>query len=411
MSNEVALAFCVHHKPWLMMSTLITVMAQRFREFDISLLAQKGDGSCLNRDGYDDYHELARQYGSNRQLSAYDRRVDDICNVRGHDLVTIDYDNDHLLDSGAWLKFMRDGHWKRYRYIICMQEGNLCTNDRVLDSMLSFARERNVHFLSAGHEKRRLPRSTVESYNTQKRTATPLDRFHDEKIRETFELFCRDETFRDLYDNWGDDVGLITQNHVPDVVREPFLRRMRSIGRTLRDKHELPVFRRSIHENTYRRPLGNVVDQYFLHENTAYHRADDLEWFGCSCQHLFSHEFLTRLSEEFDDHRLYDIMDVPFAGSAMEIIWGFLPKWLGFEKWFFDGFHRVRKNHVTYEREDDCPGMCSYINSYFKGILRVVPDGEYVRIERIHPDYSFLRNILTKEYFGGATAREGGRRA
>ena len=54
----------------------------------------------------------------------------------------------------------------------------------------------------------------------------------------------------------------------------------------------------------------------------------------------------------------------PFLGEIFEIIWGMIPKVLGFEKWFFDGIHRVRKNFITDKREDDIDGMIKYLNLY-----------------------------------------------
>ena len=42
-----------------------------------------------------------------------------------------------------------------------------------------------------------------------------------------------------------------------------------------------------------------------------------------------------------------------------------MPKWLGHDRYFFDGIHRPRKNFITNLREDDANGKYfSYLNKY-----------------------------------------------
>ncbi|TBR20343.1 hypothetical protein EPO66_00065 [bacterium] len=400
MKNKIAIVFCVHHKPWLMMSTLITTMAQNFHDMDIIFLYQMGDGACFNKPTYKEYHYLAKKCGMNPQLSDYDARVRDICKIDKFNISEIEFENDHGLDSGAWYKFIRTGLWEKYDRVIFIQEGNLFTGENVLRTALEFAEDNKVDFLSAGHEKQKLPKSVVLQYNS-KETPSEINIYHDAMMRETFEVFCRDREFKRLFDNWDPQLVMTTQNHVPDILLDGLYHRLRQIARSLKRKHELPVFTRTICENTYRRILRNVIDNYTVRNKVIFHKANDPEWFGCSCQHMFSREFLRKFSVKLNEHKMYDVLDMAYCGTSLEIIWGFLPNWLGFDKWFFDGFHRVRKNFVSYKREDDREGMCRYINLYFKGLITVVPEGDFVKITKMHRKFDYMRSILPSAYFKG----------
>jgi len=112
-----------------------------------------------------------------------------------------------------------------------------------------------------------------------------------------------------------------------------------------------------------------------------------------------SRDFLLRLSEKLDQFEMYDALDMPFAGSPLEHIWGFLPAWLGFEKWFTDGFHRVRKQFTTYQREDYPPEMAGYINRYHRGRLVVGWHEDHLKLQAWRSDLGDLRQVLPAAYF------------
>ena len=84
---------------------------------------------------------------------------------------------------------------------------------------------------------------------------------------------------------------------------------------------------------------------------------------------------------------------MPFSATALEIIWGQVPLWLGFEKYFFDGIHRVRKNFINYRREDDPKGMVEYINRYFLGQVVVESEGDFMKILKLSESN---KNLLSK---------------
>lgn len=399
MKSKLAVVLCLHHKPWLGMSTLITLALQDYKDFDLYLLYQAGDGSCLKKESYRDYFNLVQKNEGFTQLSNYDERVKIIVNQFKHNnIYEMEFENDHSLDSGAWYKFIKTKKWREYDYTFFIQEGAVFTRNNAISSTVDFLEKNNINFLSAGHEKRKLAKDFGIRCNTKKNNFSEIDFFHDQQLENVFKIFCRNQKFRELYDNWKFNFKITTQNHVPSIINsasEVFPR----IYRSIRRRNFNFLFGKIIHENACKRPLKDVIDKYVEHNRIIFHKDNGLEWFGCSCQHFFSRKFLEDFSNKLEEHKLYDAIDIPFSGGALEIIWGFLPKWLGFDKWFFDGIHRVRKDFVTYKREDDPKGMCKYINRYFKGKIFVIPDGDFIKIKRLNKKFNFLRDILGKDYF------------
>ena len=112
-----------------------------------------------------------------------------------------------------------------------------------------------------------------------------------------------------------------------------------------------------------------------------------------------SRRLLACLSDRLDSYNIYDVLDLPFVGTPLEFIWGLMPSWLGCEKWFTDGMHRVRKHFTTYERVDYPPEMASYINRYYCGRIRVGGDGDFMNIRSLRRDYRNLETIFPERYF------------
>ena len=439
-SRDLGIVFCVHHKPWLMMSTLITTLMQDYEGADLYFAYNVGDGVCMNKPSYDEYFDLADRYGIDPQLSPYDPRVRDVCRVRGFNVHEIEFENDTTLDSGAWYKFLQTGLWRRHEHVLFLGEGSLLTRVGTLSAMKSLARARGVHFVASGHEKRRLPRALMLNYYGRSPNATPMHAFHDRMIRQTFEIFCRDPAFRAVFDRWPDDGPAATENHVPDIwprsrwgqrwagvlngrqvdgtgFRSALkhgvakrrslilaLDRVRTHARVRIQRHKpRPDPGRSgavqrIYVNGLLRPAHEVVE--VVEEGGAhFHQASEPEWFGCTVAHFFSREFLERLTERLERYAMYDALDLPYAATALETIWGLIPAWLGYDKWFTDGIHRVRKNFVTNRREDDAATMAWYINQYYRGALCVAPSGDSVKLRAWHPSLEFLTERLNEHYF------------
>ena len=144
--------------------------------------------------------------------------------------------------------------------------------------------------------------------------------------------------------------------------------------------------------------LADVVQTERVH-GVRFHRVDGPEWFGCTTIHVMSRRFLERLSEKLEAFEMYDVLDLPFSATGLEIVWGMMPAWLGFDKWFTDGFHRVRKGFVTYVREDYPAEMASYINRYHRGVVAVTPDGDYLKVRAHRRGLERLSEQLPTAYF------------
>ena len=434
MSGKVAIVFCVHHKPWLMMSTLLTLVSQERQEADLFFVYNVGDGESL-RESYREYREVAARAGVNSQLSPFDERVREVCRVRGWNVFELEYENDHGLDSGCWYKFIRDGRWRDYEYVLLVHEGMLLANPRLLAALVAFADRRKVHFVASGHEKRRVRRTSMEPDPAGDPASTPLDDYHRRMMAETFGIFCRDPEFRPVYDSWRSDFPVETEHHVPRVNAQGVLeRRVRAriqkewgsaftdpdaswAGRFIRSgPHAVDRWSSrarmglGLAEPAESQPLAYIGGSYDvspinnasaidIERGVTFHRVDAQEWFGCATNHLLSRTFLERFSDRLNRFGMFDVLDLPFAGSALEVIWGFLPAWLGFEKWFSNGFHRVRKHFSTYQREDYPPEMASYINRYHSGRLVVEWQGDYLKLKAWRSDLGDLRQVLPAVYF------------
>jgi hypothetical protein len=414
MANRLAMVFCVHHKPWLIMSTLITALAQDYQDADFYFVYNVGDGG-------------QGRSVANGQLSPFDERVREVCRLNRTTIFELEYENDDTLDSGAWYKFIREGRWKAYDWVLFVGEGTLFARPTLVSAMVSLASsERGAHVIASGHEKRRLPKNVMLNYKERTENPSNADRLHDRAIAQAFEIFSRDPSFRRLFDAWGSDFVAQTQYHVPSSgPPSPLLRRFRSAWmRRLGSPSEGGAFRQlpwsieslmarrhvsrpmdtpattaaDIYVDGALRPadsLGNIVRI----GDVGFHQVQGPEWFGCATNHLMSRTCLERFSAKLEEFQIYDVLDLPFAGTPLEVIWGFVPAWLGFDKWFTDGFHRVRKDFVTYRREDYPPEMATYINRYYRGSLAIGWRGDYLKVLAVEPRLDRLREQLPAVYF------------
>lgn len=444
------------------MSTLTTILAQDIRDADVYVAYNVGDGECptkpsyasyralasenarrdlqrdLERESYAAYDLHARERGLNSKLSPFDDRVRTVCRLRGLTVTELEFENDHALDSGVWWKFIRGGLWRQYDYVLCVQEGTILTQANVLSAALRFANEGHADFVAGAHMKAALPQSSLFDYNGRHPGALPIDHFHDRMIRETFDTFRRDPEFDRAFALWPDDIEPQRQHHVPDIWGQGPWQRLRravdadaglpdqfiyrAVATWLRDHR--PLVRRSnarlsalrvmvgphgrirrasdeerIYVDTVLRRLDDVVSPIDV-DGVKFHREDGVECYGCGCNHLFSRRLLERLTERMERYGLYDALDLPFAGTALEVIWGFIPRWLGADKWFFNGLHRVAKNFATYRREDEPMDVADYLNRYYAGDLAVGWQGDYLKVWRATAAHAArLRHHLDASYF------------
>ena len=451
MTNSVAIVFCVHHKPWLMQASLITAVLQDYTDTDFYFAYQCGDGVCTHKQTYQEYLELAKHHGIDPQLSPYDSRVRDVCQIPRENTHELFFENDGALDSGAWYKFLRTGLWENYEYVCFLGEGTLLASPRALSAIIGFARTHDVHFMASGHEKRSVCKSEMLRGQTQRKGKAPMNAFHDAMSAKVFELFCRDSDFKALFDKWPEEFRGETQNHVVDMWPRPaVLYRIWAAAnmkhaasrrgafdnvKVFLQKHredllaldELCARARLAYENSFparvlgltagvggaahrpdpyihvsgiRKNLSEIVSDVVVHGGIRFHRETRPEWFGCATNHVMSRTFLRSLTQKFEQHNLYDVLEVPYTATPLEVIWGFLPGWLGVEKWFTDGIHRVRKNFATLRREDDEPiSLAAYINRYYRGQAVVAPGDDCLKVRSFRWSLSRIESELGTNYF------------
>src|SRR6516162_3944442 len=125
--RRLAIVFCVHHKPWLIQATLLSLAMQDACDADLIFLVNEGDGRRVRRARfaglYEEYEALAAHAGANPHLDPFDPAVEEACAIHGARVRVIRLENDQALDSGAWLKFIQGGSWRAYSHVWFVGEG------------------------------------------------------------------------------------------------------------------------------------------------------------------------------------------------------------------------------------------------------------------------------------------------
>ncbi len=390
---KLAICILIHHKPWLIMASLISLAMQKNKDYDLHIINIKGTGECRNRESYKEFHKLADKENENKpndKLSSDDERIIDIVNSLNINHTYHEFENDHGLDSGAWYKFIKKGVWRSYDYSFFLEEGFLFTRETVLDSIHSFSKQNKLDFLDMGFGKRIAHKNQIENSFALGPSPSELDYFKDKSIKQVYQDFCQDEKFHELYEAW-DTEPILKENpigttfyHVPPKAYSIFEQlRMYSKHLYRHKELKLPIGRSILQQPQAKiRELSSVVNGYQEFNKVIFHKENSPYFYGIYCQHLFSNEFLSKFENKLEKYNLYKILDYPISALPLEPIWGLLPAWLGFNKWYFNGIHRVSKNFNTFKREDNVEGMCKYINRYYKGKIKVVPDGDFIKIKK-----------------------------
>ena len=108
---KFSICILAHHKPWLMMSSLISLSLQDNKDFDLHIIYIRGDGNNRDRDSYRKFYDISdRTQDFNPHLTNDDERILDILNNSGFKFTFHEFKNDHGLDSGAWYKFIQRGY-------------------------------------------------------------------------------------------------------------------------------------------------------------------------------------------------------------------------------------------------------------------------------------------------------------
>ena len=402
---KLAICILVHHNPWLMMSSLISLAMQRNTDYDLHVINIKGTGECRDRESYKEFYKIADESNesmANGQLTSDDNRIIDIVNSLKIDYTYHEFENDHGLDSGAWYRFIKKGVWKSYDYSFFLEEGFIFTRETVLDSLNTFISNNKLDFLDMGFGKRMCHKSQIEKVFSRGVSPSKLDIFKDEAMKQVYHDFSQDQKFKELYDKWEAEPFLnknpigTTFYHVPSSAYS-FSEKIKMNLKSLLKHNEInSLFSRLILQQPQARlrMLSKITDEFKIINKVVYHKEKSPYFFGTYCQHFFSKEFLSSFENKLDIHNLYKVLEYPISAGPLEPIWGILPSWLGFDKWYFDGVHRISKNFITLKREDDVNGVCKYINRYYKGKIKVEPDGDFVKIIKCKYKYKYIRNLL-----------------
>ncbi len=401
-STKLGICILAHHKPWLIMSSLVSLAMQTDNDFDIHIIYIKGNGENRSKESYQEFYEISDKINEhNIHLSEDDNRILNIVNKTNYQITYHEFSNDHGLDTGAWYKFIQKGVWKGYNHSFFLMEGFVFTSSHVLASIKALIKNQKIDFISSGHEKRTMSRALLENLFTMPGKTYGMNLYHQKIINKIFRRFCQDKKFSKLYREWNKDSVSATFYCTPSSVYS-FVDKLRFfLINLLKRKVICNPTGKFVLENPNRKchSYKKIGECHTLINGVNFHVENSPYYYGCSCQHLFSNRFLKSMDDKYKEGDFWGVADLPFSATPLEPLWGMLPAWLGYKKWFFDGIHRPRKNFITYKREDDVEGMCHYLNIYYKGKLIVEPNGDFIRIKWLAKDYQYLRSLLGSDFF------------
>lgn len=372
---KIGIFILCHHKPWLIRSSLLSLFTQNSKiKYDLHFVLIKGNGENKNYKQYEEYFKVKQDRGEkNNQLSNFDKNILFELKKIKIKYKIHNFKNDHGLDSGAWLKLIKTKIWKDYDYSFFLMEGFLFSNNKVLNSTYEFLKINKPDFISSAHEKRFL------KFTRNNLIINTLDTFHQKSIKKIWLELLKIKRFKKIYfkkPNFlvrdGKKIRDITEHHVSSYLLTSF-QKIKLIIKSLffqkylykRHQSVLATTNKKIFLNiqTVSKKIKNINGVQFHEENSPF-------FFGCSCQHVFSKKILNDMNIFFKKNNIYNISKMPYFGEVFEVIWGSLPKVLFKKKWYFNGIHRVRKNLINYQREDDINGMIKYLNFYNLGKIK-----------------------------------------
>ncbi len=380
MTNSVCIL--AHHNPWLFNSSIISLMMQNYSDYELHIIYIKGDGYKTHKN-------------KNIQLTPDDERILKFLEKIKINYIYHEVENGHGLDSSAWYKFIKNKKWKKYDYSLFLMEGFIFTSKDSLRNIMEFSKENSINFLDMGFEKRIITRQRWETLFIED------DSYHQNQVDKILIKFSKDKNFAKIIEHWGDykttfKIGQ-DQHHLPIKAFKLIHVIKYIIKGIIKDGSLVNIFKKLIFiSNDGDMKLLNledVVDEYKIYNRNIFHKEDVPFYFGCMCQHLFSREFLTNFDSKLQKNNLYELIDLPFSASALEIIWGFLPTWLDYDKWYTDAIHRPRKNYISRIREDNIDVMCKYLNIYYKNLIHTSPSQDLIKIKVIDDKYNYMNKI------------------
>jgi len=399
---KMSICILAHHLPFLIQSSIISILMQDDQDYDLHILYIKGDGEN-NRENYQEYNKLRKELGiNNRQLSKDSPQILDLLNESKISYTLHEYENDHGLDSGVWYRFIRQKIWAKYDYSIFAMEGFMFTNAESLSSLKKFLSQGDRHVVGFGYETRFMPKNKLHSLVLSEKP-NKLEYLHQEIINKVFDKFCSDASFKKMYDDY------------PDVLNS----KHKAFGRHYVTssiyslKERLIIYRNNFKNRKYFDfPFGDFILQvpenisvktskipHISFKKNKFFQEDSPYIYSVSCQHVYSKEYLNKLNNKFNEINIWEILNYPFVATPIEITWGLFPKWLGYQKWFFQGVYKPRKNFFKYFRIDNSNRVARLLNIFFKGGIKVISKAGLIKILKVNKKYRYLKNKLGDSFF------------
>ena len=366
---KIAIFILCHHKPWLIRSSLLSLFSQDDdHDYDLHFIMIKGDGENKSNKKYKEYFKIKKKLGNkNTQLSKFDFKIFKEFNKLKLKYHIHEFENDHGLDSGAWIKLIRSNIWIKYDYSILLMEGFLFSSNKVLKSLKKFLRINKPDFVSSAHEKR------FFKLDNKKIKDNLNESYHEISIKKIWSQLLKIKSLKKIYKHSNNYIirnqkktKNITEHHISNYSLTFFQLIKLFIKSILFSRH---IYRKkkSILVTTNRKVFINadqISKKNIDIDGIRYHDEKSPFFFGCSCQHIFSKKMMSDTKSFFKSNKIYEISQLPYFGEVFEIVWGLLPKALNKKKWYFNGIHRVRKNLINYKREDNINGVVKYLNFY-----------------------------------------------
>lgn len=356
---KIGIFILVHHNPWLIKNSIKSLNDQTISKkyYDLNFILIKGNGK-INSKEYDKYNKLTKSTGDkNFFLTDFNKScLKHINKIKNKKIIIVK--NDHGLDSGAWLKIIKNNKYSKYDFSIFLMEGFLFTNRNVLANLLEFIQKYNPDFISSGHEKRFLSKKTIQNIQTINKSLK-MQKYRKKIFFKIFKLFSKTKLFNKIFKKWPDNFNgndIITENHIPKYYFSFFTHLKIHLKTILTGKisffQKRNVFVTTLNSKKFL-DLYDISDHVVKIKNTYFHKEKSPYFYGCSCQHIFSKKLLNEFNKYLKKNKLYKILKYPFMADSFEIIWGLIPSAFKKDKWFFDGIYRPRKNFYNYKRNDD----------------------------------------------------------
>lgn len=371
---KFAICILVHHKQWLIQSSLISLLLQRTNlKYDIHFIIIKGDGKNLSYSSYKNYFKYSKLFNQkNSQLSDFDPKTLDIIKKLKKNYKFHYVDNDQGLDSSAWVKFIKKKIFLKYDYSFFLMEGFIFTSENVLESINKFIKQKKPNFVTSGHEKRIiLKQYFFENFLTKKKKIKSIEDFEKYNSFKIISQFLTDKKFKKIIYNWpkslDEKIKGRTENHSTKY-KISLMNKIKLLIKSFLFRGNLINFKKYkfiVTENKSYFLNFEKKRKVFSFKDILYHLEDSPYFYGCSCQHLMSKNYLSKLDKYLTKNKINTLIKLPFFATPFEILWGIFPSVLGYKKWFFNGIHRPRKHFLNLDRDDDVKGVASYLNLYF----------------------------------------------